>query len=424
MLEGIMKRYLSRLILENIGLHENYSCDFNDAINVISGPSGTGKSWIIRAIKSVYFNRPSIDSLRRTGSKKSLIKLVYSDGVEIERNLSKSVNRYTLRIPGQDEKVFDSVGKDVPEEIQQIVSAYPIKIDSTTFYLPLQDQFRNQWFLFDENINAGVKNKLFNLLTGNDVLDSLFKDFNKDILGEGRTIKHLEKDLDDKNTQLKKINQDLDNQRNTLNIAQEMLLDIQNNYTKFDKIQENHEKLQNLKQSVTEIESRISLIKSIKSTSLEKLSDTIARIGEIRTKHSQIQEIHSKLTQCASRLQTLQIAPNTQEIEDYLNRFTTVKATYEKLTEIQAKKYKIERQFSELPMVPKRVAEFGELTALVDKLDKVQCVNRKLQELHNNQKKTVDRIKSLDTEINSGEEEFKSVLKEAKVCPLCGSDQT
>ena len=182
-------------------MHENFSCNFNESINVISGASGVGKSWIIRAIKSVLFNRPAIDSLRRTGSKKSSITLVYSDGVEIERNFSKSINRYTLRIPNHDEKVFDSVGRDVPEEIQQLVSAYPIKIDSSTFYLPLQDQFRNQWFLFDENIAGATKNKLFNLLTGNDVLDNLFKDLNKDILAEGRNIKHLEKDLEDKRKQ-------------------------------------------------------------------------------------------------------------------------------------------------------------------------------------------------------------------------------
>ena len=419
-----MKRYLSRLILENIGLHENYSCNINAAINVISGPSGTGKSWIIRAIKSVYFNRPSIDSLRRTGSKKSLIKLVYSDGVEIERHLTKSVNRYILRIPGQKEKPFNSVNKDVPEEIQQIVSAYPIKIDNTTFYLPLQDQFRNQWFLFDENINAGTKNKLFNLLTGNDVLDNLFKDLNKDILNEGRTIKHLEKDLEDKSLQLEKVTQQLTEKQSVLGNVQEIVLKLENDYTQFTKIKENYDNLENLKKSIIEIDTQIKNLKTIKSSSLEKLLDSISRITEICTKHAQIKEIQSKLAQSTNKLETLKIAPNTQEIEECLNNFTSVKDIYNKLDQIQSKTYEIEQKLKSVPMVPKKIAEFGELTTLVTNLDSVKDINLKLQELYNNREKITNKIESITIEINRGEKEFKSLLKEAGVCPLCGSDQT
>lgn len=419
-----MKRYLSRLILENIGLHEIFSCNFNKSINVISGASGVGKSWIIRAIKSVLFNRPAIDSLRRTGSKKSSITLVYSDGVEIERNFSKSINRYTLRVPNQDEKVFDSVGRDVPEEIQQLVSAYPIKIDSSTFYLPLQDQFRNQWFLFDENIAGATKNKLFNLLTGNDVLDNLFKDLNKDILAEGRSIKHLEKDLEDKQSQLDNVTLQLNEKTNVLGNVQEMLTKLNQNYTQFTQVNEKYEKLQNLKNDCREIDTKIATLKSIKNNRLEKISDTISTIALIRTKHAQFQEIASKLGLTITSLSEVKITPNTDEIEKCIDYFTSVKDICRKINENNVKLQQIDKNIKAVPMVPKKIAEFPLLQSTIDNLSKIMDINTKLKALYENRAKLDTKIESLQIEINKGEKEFKSVLKEAGVCPLCGSTQT
>lgn len=155
---------INYIILKNFQRHEKLKIDFCNGINIIHGESDKGKSSIRRAIEWICFNQ-SIDGIRKTGTKQTSVILGLKNDIEIERVRSTSINRYILRI-NDEEKVFDSIGKSIPEEIQEVLNIYPVEFDDEKIYLNSQNQLGLP-FLMDKS--PSVRMKLFNKLSGNDV---------------------------------------------------------------------------------------------------------------------------------------------------------------------------------------------------------------------------------------------------------------
>ena len=61
-------KYIKRVTLENFQSHKHSVIDFDEQLNVIVGPSDSGKSAIIRGIKWVLYNEPTGDYFIKEGS--------------------------------------------------------------------------------------------------------------------------------------------------------------------------------------------------------------------------------------------------------------------------------------------------------------------------------------------------------------------
>jgi len=106
--------------LKNFQSHENSLLTFSDGVNVIVGPSDSGKSSILRAIRWVVENHPQGKELISHWSDgKSEVALIL-DNRGIVRSRTKSKNQYQAK--GQ---TFDKVGRDVPSEIAKDINLDP-----------------------------------------------------------------------------------------------------------------------------------------------------------------------------------------------------------------------------------------------------------------------------------------------------------
>ena len=88
-------------------------------LTVIYGPSDVGKSAVIRAIKAVYTNRYPPDHVTH-GEEFSTISITVDNKVVVAQKGS-GVNRYLVKLPGSEPKVFNKVGKQVPSEVTDIL---------------------------------------------------------------------------------------------------------------------------------------------------------------------------------------------------------------------------------------------------------------------------------------------------------------
>jgi DNA repair exonuclease SbcCD ATPase subunit len=77
-------KYIKRLILENFQSHKYSEVDFAAGLNVIVGPSDTGKSAVIRALKWVLYNEPSGDFFIREGETNCSVTIHISDGTILQ----------------------------------------------------------------------------------------------------------------------------------------------------------------------------------------------------------------------------------------------------------------------------------------------------------------------------------------------------
>ena len=111
---------LEQLQIRNFQCHKNRKIDFDPLVTVLTGPSDSGKSAIIRALRWACTNSPGGDAFVRDGAKRCGVRLKI-DGRVIGRTKGTSENEYTL-----DGKKYKSFGTNVPEPIVNLLNLSPV----------------------------------------------------------------------------------------------------------------------------------------------------------------------------------------------------------------------------------------------------------------------------------------------------------
>lgn len=116
---------IERIDIKNFQSHKNSSLELSPGVNAIIGPTDSGKSSIIRALRWLVFNRPSGDSFRRNGAGK---KGTYVWANKASRFKNDKQNEYALM--GEELVFFKAMGTSVPEEVQEVLNLAPINFQS------------------------------------------------------------------------------------------------------------------------------------------------------------------------------------------------------------------------------------------------------------------------------------------------------
>ena len=144
---------IEKIQVQNFQKHDRLRVAFDPAVTTIVGPSDTGKSALLRAIRWLTFNRPLGDGFKRHGEELCSVKL-WVDGKLVERKKSRSKNTYSI-----DGKQLSAVGTDVPDEVRDLLNLTP-------------DNFQGQhdppfWF----SLTAGEVAKRLNSVVDLEVID-------------------------------------------------------------------------------------------------------------------------------------------------------------------------------------------------------------------------------------------------------------
>jgi len=106
---------LKRLQIRNFQAHERFRIEFDPKITAIVGPTDSGKSSILRAIRWIVTNRPRGDGFVRDGTDECWSRIKIDDRY-IGRKRGKE-NVYRI-----DKKTLKAFGSDVPEEVTNILN--------------------------------------------------------------------------------------------------------------------------------------------------------------------------------------------------------------------------------------------------------------------------------------------------------------
>ena len=161
---------LKFLELENFGIHESLKLKFEKGFTIISGKTGVGKSWVVRALDFVFYNNWD-NSYYRNNSKKAVIQIGIDDIIGI-RQKTKSMNYFKI---GNQE--FNSLGTgELPEIIQKFLGVKPIRYDEgSQLELNIHRQDDLPFLLFD---SGPSKSKLFGRLTKLHIFDIALNNLN------------------------------------------------------------------------------------------------------------------------------------------------------------------------------------------------------------------------------------------------------
>ena len=175
----INMKYLKTVILENFQSHKYSSIDFDEALNIIIGPSDSGKTAIIRGIKWVLYNEPLGDFFIRQGENEASVTLVFSDNTKVKRLRSKSKNLYILYKKNGEEIRFEGFGLNIPEEIIEEIGIRKIELDSNeTNTINIAEQLEGPFLLSEK---PSTRAMAIGRLIGVNIIDDALKETLRDI---------------------------------------------------------------------------------------------------------------------------------------------------------------------------------------------------------------------------------------------------
>jgi len=360
---------IKELILTDFQKHKHLVLNFSPDTNVIYGRTDCGKSTIIRAIRwALYPSELRGDVVKREGSKKTSVKMVLDNNIIIERIKTSSTNSYKLSI-GDKTDEFNATGNKLPEEIAKIIKFAPIEIDKENVILNISNQLSLP-FLMDKS--GSFRQKFFNKLTGNDIIDRAFQSFNKDLLQVGRDERTEKERIEELVNQLKLVKTDK------------------------DKLSKVYKEFGILLNSVKE-----------KNKRYEKLTSLL----------NNLEEVCEDIRVCSERIRIIKIIDKEKIkiLEQNINKFNT-------LTSLNNKFLKVDNDLIDVNYKLKKIIipEINDkkLSKKIDKFINLEKLNKKLIQIITDKENIIIGLASVTIELQQLNDKFKKMLKEMDICPF------
>ncbi|NMA49739.1 MAG: AAA family ATPase, partial [Tissierellia bacterium] len=167
-------KHIKKLIIQNFQSHKYSELEFGQDLNVIVGPSDSGKTSIIRALKWVLYNEPSGDFFIREGESEVSVTIELSNNTILKRYRTKSKNGYQLITSDGIETVFEGIGTSVPQEIIDITGISKMLLDGDhSNAINLGEQLEGPFLLSEK---TSTRANAIGRLVGVDIIDEALRE--------------------------------------------------------------------------------------------------------------------------------------------------------------------------------------------------------------------------------------------------------
>ncbi len=465
-------KYLKTVVLENFQSHKYTSIDFDQGLNVILGPSDSGKTALIRGIKWALYNEPSGDYFVREGEREASVTLVFSDNTKVQRIRSKSKNTYILYKKNGDEVKYEGFGTNVPDEIVEEIGIKKIKLDSeATNAINIGEQLEGSFLLSEKtSTRAGAIGRLIGVNLIDDALKETLKDTrnlsNSRKITENRITK-IEEELkefeylDQLEMKLKK-SEEIRDILYKKKKRKENLLSLNDKYkfisNELKVINEQLLKLSNIEKVdpiVKGLENNIISFKyySIKKVHYSKyqndikkgeaLIDRLSMVDDADNLYERSNSILSMMNKYQNiRNKLLLLGKDRETSNDIFNKLNRLSEVDNKISAFEKKPiyinkliklrddYKenqnnltIGRDFiNKFDGIEGSEAIYKEVVQYVSNLNKLNEIYSKFKAMETSYKTEKQNHKSISNEIDLYTNKYKDLLSKLEICPLCLSE--
>ena len=391
---------IDSLQLNNFQSHENSKLEFTPGINVIIGKSDSGKSSVLKALLYAVKNKPASNNYPSHWIKNSNGKLTEDMRITISKNKNDLVrvrnqfnNGYTFN-----DVVFNAIGRDVPEEIQNYFNLQDVNI---------QQQFDSH-FLLSETPGA-IARFLNELVKLDDIdiylsaVDSKKRETNRELKNKESIITETEKDL---------------KKYDWLEPAQELAEQYKNVCWELELI---HDKFSSLQTLFQEIKNSKNVLKRFENLDIIiKLLATYQIIqSDYTIQSTQIENLKLLKNQILANKNLLTAQPDLQKAESLFEAYSEICERLEnKETDISNLQDYIQS------IVLYQSEKFIDSEKFEKLVQKIQTYQEKIKSY--NTEKLYNIIDSIIT-IKNSQKNISSIISKLElqlpnICPLCGKN--
>lgn len=402
--------FLKKIKLINFQKHELFEADFEEGVNVIYGESNTGKSCIARAIRWIVFSDIQGDVVRKYGTDKTIVELVLDNNIIIRRIKSKTINSYQIELNGQ-LKEYNSIGKTIPEDIKNIFGMYPIKIDKEEINFNISNQITMPFLLADK---ATFRMKLFNKLTGNDILATVNQNINSNILSLNKELKVFKEDYDSNLSQLNQIKEIIKSDEIEFNKLKLIFQNFKERLNKYDKIKLFYSDYVNIQHNIKDLQGLNESIKIINDMHIRHLLLDINKYLKIKNIFFYIKNYEVESIKIKDMSERICILGNIT--------LNNLKYSINKLVNINKKFNELKNIVYNVKQVKSKITEVIDIVQLKEKVLKYFNIKTLFEQYIGNQKyfnEYIKKVIDLTNLIDSLENDYNSKLFSNGTCPIC-----
>lgn len=358
-------RYIKKIILENFQSHKNTEMEFGPDLNVIVGPSDSGKSAIIRGLKWVMYNEPSGDFFIREGEKECRVTLELSDGTLLQRYRTKSKNGYKLIDNSGNENIYEGIGLTVPQEIIDVTGIRKIKLDTDSENaINLGEQLEGAFLLTEK---ASTRANAIGRLVGVDIVDDALRDVLRDIRSLNQTRKQKEETLQITNDKLSQFDY-IDEIKKTYSKASSLMEQVHSLNGRIEKLEGINRNLTGLS---VEIFNNNAVLKDLENiTEAETILVSLKSKLDILSTYDRISKLYRENMSNRDKLKnTIRLLSKFVEKSPLV---TTTELRVYKLTDLQrlaASVKKVDGEVERINIVAKKLEKIEHTTNLINSAD-------------------------------------------------------
>lgn len=397
--------------IKYVGIEPTYDVQIDRDQNFIANDFIVHNSCIVRAIKWVFFNEGK--DIRKEGTKKTQVIATLNNGAIIEKIRSVSINLYKLTI-GEEVKEYNAIGKTIPEEVLKVLQVKPIELENESLILNISQQITLP-FLFDKS--GSFRMKLFNKLTGNDIIDNIFQELNKDILQIGREEKNQQSNLEELTQSINEVNENISINQKIYDKFSTHYEKTKNCIKQYNELYVLLDNLAQVKSKLSETKEKISSIKLIKEEQIKSLKQKIDKFYNLEKLYESYTQIREDLEEVNISLIDIKIPKiNIKELKLKADKFEKISSLQKELKQI---KISLQQVDSSLISIQLPTGNITELKTKINKLEILKELQKKYNQIIETKEEIdIKLIESVNL-INKKEKEYKKILKDLGVCPLC-----
>lgn len=398
-------------------------------LTVITGPSDSGKTAIIRALKWLLYNQPQGAEFTRTGASMVRVAVDYAGGITVARERTKATNRYKIVRPGTGEngpEVFEGFGNAVPLEVQEVTGIRPVKIADQEILLNLSEQL-DPPFLGQKSTTAPARAKILGKLAGTEEIDVAGAGVGKDLYRRGQDEKRLDSEIEELEKQIEEFGwiEELGERIAELELLLDGIKDAQARRSALEALKTRLAEIEKQETSIRAILKRWKELPRIEAT-VSRAEAALERLKRLKGLSERLNSIWLSIGYAEATLRRLQVLEDAGHIvtrtEKELARAKALHSIRVKLGQIDAdlKLCRVELQKPRVVNLERLAAAVKKVEDAAERAGTLAIIKGRLAQIDDQEPRLLKTTVFYDQRIPELEAEYLRELKAAKICPTCG----